>query len=132
MVYIVYWYAKLAAASCIEKALEILEGRARIKRAMWSRRAQEYDAKINSGDILAIAEVVRDLYRTEDQPERSYSERQLYDLAFDRLAREVSIVKKLSFEEVFLLIEERLKAPAPSRGKLSVSAKSDADAIAAA
>ncbi len=81
---------KLAEAPMVKRALETLKGRARIKRTMWSRRAQEYEAKINSGDIVAIAEVVRDLYRSETQPEQSYSERQLYEAALDRLSREVA------------------------------------------
>ncbi|MEY2503559.1 MAG: CarD family transcriptional regulator, partial [Verrucomicrobiota bacterium] len=70
---------KLSEPALVRKALDTLKGRARIKRTMWSRRAQEYEAKINSGDIVAIAEVVRDLYRSESQPEQSYSERQLYE-----------------------------------------------------
>ena len=78
---------KLSEPSLVKRALETLKGRARIKRTMWSRRAQEYEAKINSGDIVAIAEVVRDLYRSESQPEQSYSERQLYEAALDRLSR---------------------------------------------
>ncbi len=78
---------KLAEGPLVKRALETLKGRARIKRTMWSRRAQEYEAKINSGDIVAIAEVVRDLYRSETQPEQSYSERQLYEAALDRLSR---------------------------------------------
>jgi CarD family transcriptional regulator len=78
----------------IKKAIDLLKGRARIKRTMWSRRAQEYEAKINSGDIMAVAEVVRDLYRATDQPEQSYSERQLFEAALDRLAREVAAVRK--------------------------------------
>ena len=78
----------------VKKAIDLLKGRARIKRTMWSRRAQEYEAKINSGDILAVAEVVRDLYRATDQPEQSYSERQLFEAALDRLAREVAAVRK--------------------------------------
>ena len=76
---------KLAETPIVKRALETLKGRARIKRTMWSRRAQEYEAKINSGDIVAIAEVVRDLFRSESQPEQSYSERQLYEAAIDRL-----------------------------------------------
>ncbi|MGD0027083.1 MAG: CarD family transcriptional regulator, partial [Xanthobacteraceae bacterium] len=83
---------KLAETPMIKRALETLKGRARIKRTMWSRRAQEYEAKINSGDIVAIAEVVRDLYRSETQPEQSYSERQLYEAALDRLSREIAAV----------------------------------------
>lgn len=78
----------------VKKAIDLLKGRARIKRTMWSRRAQEYEAKINSGDIMAVAEVVRDLYRATDQPEQSYSERQLFEAALDRLAREVAAVRK--------------------------------------
>jgi CarD family transcriptional regulator len=86
---------KLAETVTVDRAMETLKGRARIKRTMWSRRAQEYEAKINSGDLIAIAEVVRDLYRSESQPEQSYSERQLYEAALDRMAREVAAVEKL-------------------------------------
>ena len=86
---------KLAENDTVGKAMDTLKGRARIKRTMWSRRAQEYEAKINSGDLIAIAEVVRDLYRSESQPEQSYSERQLYEAALDRMAREVAAVDKL-------------------------------------
>ena len=82
---------KLSDPALVKKALETLKGRARVKRTMWSRRAQEYEAKINSGDIVAIAEVVRDLYRSESQPEQSYSERQLYEAALDRLSREIAV-----------------------------------------
>ena len=77
------------------KALDTLGGRARVKRAMWSRRAQEYEQKINSGDLISIAEVVRDLHRAEDQPEQSYSERQLYEAALERMTREVAAVEGL-------------------------------------
>src|SRR5205823_5575106 len=90
---------KLAEAPLVRRALETLKGRARIKRTMWSRRAQEYEAKINSGDIVAIAEVVRDLYRSESQPEQSYSERQLYEAALDRLSREISAVQRVTETE---------------------------------
>ena len=86
---------KLAEEPTVHKAMETLKGRARIKRTMWSRRAQEYEAKINSGDLISIAEVVRDLYRSESQPEQSYSERQLYEAALDRMAREIAAVEKL-------------------------------------
>ena len=82
----------LAGSKLVEDALKTLGGRARIKRTMWSRRAQEYEAKINSGDLISIAEVVRDLHRGEDQPEQSYSERQLYEAALDRLTRELAAV----------------------------------------
>ncbi|MEM9495117.1 MAG: CarD family transcriptional regulator [Pseudomonadota bacterium] len=85
----------LSSDSKIKDAINTLKGRARIKRTMWSRRAQEYDAKINSGDIILVAEVVRDLFRSADQPEQSYSERQLFEAALDRMAREVAAVKKV-------------------------------------
>jgi CarD family transcriptional regulator len=76
-------------------ALKTLGGRARIKRTMWSRRAQEYEAKINSGNLISIAEVVRDLHRAGDQPDQSYSERQLYESALDRMARELAAVENI-------------------------------------
>ena len=82
----------LAGSKLVDDALKTLGGKARIKRTMWSRRAQEYEAKINSGDLIAIAEVVRDLHRTDDQREQSYSERQLYEAALERLTREVAAV----------------------------------------
>jgi len=85
---------KLAEGGMVRRALETLKGRARIKRTMWSRRAQEYEAKINSGDLVAIAEVVRDLHRASGQPEQSYSERQLYEAALARMAREVAAVER--------------------------------------
>ena len=86
---------KLSGDKTVKKALDTLKGKARIKRTMWSRRAQEYEAKINSGDLISIAEVVRDLYRSESQPEQSYSERQLYEAALDRMAREIAAVQKI-------------------------------------
>ena len=106
---------KLAETPMVKKALETLKGRARIKRTMWSRRAQEYEAKINSGDIVAIAEVVRDLFRSESQPEQSYSERQLYEAALDRLSREVAVVQRLTETEAIKEIEAAL-AKGPRRG----------------
>jgi CarD family transcriptional regulator len=106
---------KLADTPLIKRALDTLKGRARVKRTMWSRRAQEYDAKINSGDIVAIAEVVRDLYRSETQPEQSYSERQLYELALDRLSREISAVQRITETEAVKEIEAAL-AKGPRRG----------------
>ena len=106
---------KLAETPMVKRALETLKGRARIKRTMWSRRAQEYEAKINSGDIVAIAEVVRDLYRSETQPEQSYSERQLYEAALDRLSREVSAVQRITETEAIKEIEAAL-AKGPRRG----------------
>jgi CarD family transcriptional regulator len=85
---------KLATRKIFDEALAILKGRARIKRTMWSRRAQEYEAKINSGDPLAIAEVVRDLHRNAGQPDQSFSERQIYEAAMDRLAAELAALDK--------------------------------------
>ena len=83
---------QLSSPEVVTKALDTLKGKARVKRAMWSRRAQEYEQKINSGDLMAIAEVVRDLHRADDQREQSYSERQLYEAALERLTREVAAV----------------------------------------
>ena len=85
---------KLSSPDVVNNALNTLKGRARIKRTMWSRRAQEYEAKINSGDLVSIAEVVRDLHRASGQPEQSYSERQLYEAALARMAREVAAVER--------------------------------------
>jgi CarD family transcriptional regulator len=96
----------------VKNAIELLKGRARIKRTMWSRRAQEYDAKINSGDIKLVAEVVRDLYRAEDQPEQSYSERQLFEAALDRMAREVAAVRKAGLEKAIEELEASLRQKA--------------------
>ena len=115
---------KLSEPVLVKKALETLKGRARVKRTMWSRRAQEYEAKINSGDIVAIAEVVRDLYRSESQPEQSYSERQLYEAALDRLSREIAVVQHVTETEAVKEIESQL-AKSPRRG-----AKAEADAEA--
>ncbi|MEO1193972.1 MAG: CarD family transcriptional regulator [Pseudomonadota bacterium] len=83
---------KLSTRKVLDDALQTLRGKSRVRRTMWSRRAQEYEAKINSGDPVSIAEVVRDLYRGSDQPEQSYSERQMYQAAMDRLAREFAAV----------------------------------------
>ena len=82
----------LSSPDVVMKAMTTLKGKAKVKRAMWSRRAQEYEQKINSGDLIAIAEVVRDLHRNDDQREQSYSERQLYEAALERLTREISVV----------------------------------------
>ena len=82
----------LSSPDVINQAMKTLKGKAKVKRAMWSRRAQEYEQKINSGDLIAIAEVVRDLHRTDDQREQSYSERQLYEAALERLTREIAAV----------------------------------------
>ncbi len=106
---------KLAEPPLVKRALDTLKGRARIKRTMWSRRAQEYEAKINSGDIVAIAEVVRDLFRSDTQPEQSYSERQLYEAALDRLSREIAAVQRVTETEAIKEIEGAL-AKGPRRG----------------
>jgi len=123
---------KLSDPALVKRALETLKGRARVKRTMWSRRAQEYEAKINSGDIVAIAEVVRDLYRSESQPEQSYSERQLYEAALDRLSREIAVVQHVTETEAVKEIEGQL-AKSPRRGakaETEVEADGEADADA--
>jgi CarD family transcriptional regulator len=119
---------RLSDKGQIEAALKILKGRARIKRTMWSRRAQEYDAKINSGDIMAVAEVVRDLYRSERQPEQSYSERQLFEQALDRMAREIAAVKKIDDDQAVKELEDFLsknakRAPAGEKAEDDVPAE---------
>jgi CarD family transcriptional regulator len=86
---------KLATRKVFDEAMAVLRGRPRIKRTMWSRRAQEYEAKINSGDPLAIAEVVRDLHRNAGQPDQSFSERQIYEAAMDRLAAELAALERI-------------------------------------
>jgi CarD family transcriptional regulator len=106
---------KLADEPLVKKAMESLKGLARIKRTMWSRRAQEYVAKINSGDLISIAEVVRDLYRSEAQPEQSYSERQLYEDALDRMARELAAVEKLDERGAVQRITDILSKSAKGR-----------------
>jgi CarD family transcriptional regulator, regulator of rRNA transcription len=119
---------KLSEPALVKRALETLKGRARVKRTMWSRRAQEYEAKINSGDIVAIAEVVRDLYRSESQPEQSYSERQLYEAALDRLSREIAVVQHVTETEAVKEVESQL-AKSPRRGaKAETESEADVDA----
>ncbi|ADH90966.1 transcriptional regulator, CarD family [Ancylobacter novellus DSM 506] len=117
---------KLSEPTILKKALETLKGRARVKRTMWSRRAQEYEAKINSGDLVAISEVVRDLYRSEAQPEQSYSERQLYEAALDRMARELAAVDNLTETEAIKLIEQNLLKGPRRVGKGEAEAELDA------
>mgnify|MGYP002622821113 FL=1 len=101
---------KLSSRKLMDSALATLKGRSRVKRTMWSRRAQEYEAKINSGDPVSIAEVVRDLHRGADQPDQSYSERQMYQAALDRLARELAAVEKIDEDAAALKLEELLTA----------------------
>jgi CarD family transcriptional regulator len=102
----------LAEGNVVNQALTTLKGRARIKRTMWSRRAQEYEAKINSGDLISIAEVVRDLHRSESQPEQSYSERQLYESALDRMAREVAAIERIDRDAAISLLHKSLQKAA--------------------
>lgn len=106
----------LSTPELVSKAMTTLKGRARVKRAMWSRRAQEYEAKINSGDLISIAEVVRDLHRNDEQREQSYSERQLYEAALERLTREVAVVNSvdevLAQEEIGEVLLSRVVAAA--------------------
>jgi CarD family transcriptional regulator len=106
----------LAPAKKIDEMMKLIQGKPRIKRTMWSRRAQEYEAKINSGDLQAVCEVVRDLFRPSDQPEQSYSERQLFEQARERFGREVAAVRKKTLdeavEEIMANLEKRAKAEA--------------------
>ena len=102
----------LSSPDLVSKAMATLRGRARVKRAMWSRRAQEYEQKINSGDLIAIAEVVRDLHRKDDQREQSYSERQLYEAALERLTREIAAVDRSEEDAAQTKIEEVLTSRA--------------------
>jgi len=103
---------RLSSRDRLKTAMNILKGAPRVKRTMWSRRAQEYEAKINSGDPVSIAEVVRDLFRNSDQHEQSYSERQIYQSALDRLAREFAAVDKVSEEKAVQKLESVLSTPA--------------------
>jgi CarD family transcriptional regulator len=101
----------LANPDKMKTALTTLKGRARVKRTMWSRRAQEYEAKINSGDPVSIAEVIRDLHRGEGQPEQSYSERQIYEAAMERLMRELAAVEGLDDEQATERLDNVLNPP---------------------
>ena len=101
---------ELSSPAEMKAALKMLKGRARVRRTMWSRRAQEYEAKINSGDPVSIAEVIRDLHRNEDQPDQSYSERQIYEAALERLARELAAVESTDEETATERLEEVLRA----------------------
>ena len=108
---------KISDPDTVKRSLDILAGRARVKRTMWSRRAQEYETKINSGDIAAIAEVVRDLYRSDAQPEQSYSERQLYEAALDRMVREIAAVQKSNEIDALKAIESQLQKTSARQAK---------------
>ncbi len=100
----------LSTHKVMESALKTLRGRSRAKRTMWSRRAQEYEAKINSGNPVSVAEVVRDLHRDETQPDQSYSERQMYQAAFERLVRELAAVEKIDEDVATQRMEKVLRA----------------------
>ena len=86
---------KLSSKKQMEAALLTLKGKAKVKKVMWSRRAQEYETKINSGNLIWVAEVVRDLHRGENQAEQSYSERQMYQAALERLAGEFAAIEDI-------------------------------------
>lgn len=101
---------KLSTPKVMDAALTTLRGKARVKRTMWSRRAQEYAAKINSGNPVSIAEVIRDLHRNASQPDQSYSERQIYEAALERLARELAAVEKIDEEAATERLEKMLQA----------------------
>ena len=117
---------KLSSDDRIKDAVKTLKGRARIRRTMWSRRAQEYETKINSGDPVAIAEVLRDLKRSNDETEQSYSERQIYQSAMERLAREVAAVEHITEEKAVEQLEDML-----GKKKKAVKASND-DVVAEA
>jgi CarD family transcriptional regulator len=105
-----YGMRGLSSPDIVSRAMTTLKGKAKVKRAMWSRRAQEYEQKINSGDLIAIAEVVRDLHRTDDQREQSYSERQLYEAALERMTREVAAVNGGDEVEAARSVDEVLQS----------------------
>ena len=121
----------LADRTLIEQAMKVIRGRARIKRTMWSRRAQEYDAKINSGDVIAVSEVIRDLYRSDRQPEQSYSERQLFEQALGRFARELAAVRKVDEDQCIRELEEFLARNAKRGAAASEKVEDDSTEEAA-
>ncbi len=108
---------KLSSDKTMQEALATLKGKPKVKRTMWSRRAQEYEAKINSGDLVSIAEVVRDLFRPEDAPEQSYSERQIFEAATSRLARELAAVEQLDEPSAVERLLDILRKHAPAHVK---------------
>jgi CarD family transcriptional regulator len=117
----------LSNENVLKDAFTTLKGRARIKRTMWSRRAQEYEGKINSGDLILISEVVRDLHRTDAQPEQSYSERQLYESALDRMVREVAAINKTDRDAAIEAVLDTLNT---ARAKAAAKAAKEAEAKA--
>ena len=126
----------LSSDALLAKSLKTLKGRPRVKRTMWSRRAQEYESKINSGDIILVSEVVRDLYRNETQPEQSYSERQLYEAALERLSREVAAIEGLDDAGGVARVLEHLNMGVKNRqkveeAKVEAAAEDSSDTAAA-
>ncbi|AUW57210.1 CarD family transcriptional regulator [Sphingobium sp. SCG-1] len=111
---------KLSSNKTLEEAMDTLKGKPKVKRTMWSRRAQEYEAKINSGDLVSIAEVTRDLFRADDQPEQSYSERQIFEAASSRLARELAAMEETDEPGALKKILQILNEAAPKYNKEKV------------
>jgi CarD family transcriptional regulator len=109
---------KLSSNKTLEESMETLKGKPKVKRTMWSRRAQEYEAKINSGDLVSIAEVTRDLFRADDQPEQSYSERQIFEAASSRLARELAAMEETDEPTALQKILRILNEAAPKYAKV--------------
>ena len=118
---------RLSTRKMIDQALTTLKGRARTKRTMWSRRAQEYEAKINSGDPISIAEVVRDLHRNTGQPDQSFSERQIYESARDRLALELGAIEKVDIEKATEKMEEILSGSKSAELEKEAELKKEAE-----
>lgn len=115
----------LSSKKDMQDALRTLRGRVRIKRTMWSRRAQEYEAKINSGSLVQVAEVVRDLYRNAEQPDQSYSERQIYQAALERLTRELAAVDRVDEDKAQEKLEAILSAASTAAQAAAAAAESD-------
>jgi CarD family transcriptional regulator len=123
---------KLSSSATMQEALATLKGKPKVKRTMWSRRAQEYEAKINSGDLVSIAEVVRDLFRAEDQPEQSFSERQIYEAAVGRLARELAAMEssdeQAAQEKIEKVLSTGVRATAAAVAAAATAAAANASA----
>jgi CarD family transcriptional regulator len=116
----------------LDKVNKVLLERPKTSRGMWSRRAKEYESKINSGNIIFVAEVVRDLHKNVDDPERSYSERIIYENALERLAREVSAIKKLDIEESQVYLVTNLNTKNPyfvKKAALAAAKKAEEEAL---
>ena len=113
---------KLSSDKTLREAMDVLKSKPKVKRTMWSRRAQEYEAKINSGDLVSIAEVVRDLFRADDQPEQSYSERQIFEAAASRLARELAAMEQIDEKAALEKLLDILRASAAIYNKEKASA----------